>query len=263
MTFIWGSTFSVTKFAVGDIPPLLLQGMRFALAAAVVGIYTRRDIRATTRSSVRAGIVLGFLLGGGFALQTVGIAYTTASNAGFLTGTLVVFTPLLQTIIERKAPGWANLAGVALVAAGLAVFTSPSGAAFGVGDLLVLACAVLFALHVVYLDVFTKERFDREIVFYQFLVTSLLGFLLFPFIPSSPPAWTLSALVAVVYLALFASAFALFILSKCQRETTPTRAALIYTMEPVIAAVIASLALGERMSGTAVAGAALMTAGLM
>ncbi|MBI5646070.1 MAG: DMT family transporter [Ignavibacteriae bacterium] len=263
VTLIWGSTFSVTKVALDDIAPLMLQGLRFALAACIVGIYTWRDIRASTRESLRAGLMLGVMLGGGFALQTVGLVETTASKAGFLTGTLVVFTPLLQMAVERRMPTWGNLAGVVIVAVGLYIFTSPDGATFNTGDALILGCAVVFAFHVVYLDVFTSAGFRREIVFYQFAVTSVIGFVAYPFVSQRATVFTGPVVLSIVYLAVFASAIAIFVLSKYQRETTPTRAALIYTMEPVMAAAIAALFIGERLEGETALGGAIMLAGLL
>jgi drug/metabolite transporter (DMT)-like permease len=263
ITIIWGSTFSVTKNALQDIAPLLLQGTRFALAAFIVGIYTRKDIRATTARTLKHGVILGAYLGVGFALQTIGLGLTTASKSGFLTGTLVVFTPLLHLAVERRLPSWAHAVGVVIVGAGLYVFTSPAGSTFNLGDTLVLICAVVFAFHVVYLDVYTKERFHREIVFWQFVTTSAIGFVFYPFVPSAPSHATLNVLLSVLYLAVFASAFAIFLLTKYQRETSPTHAAIIYTMEPVMAALIAWLALGEILSGTALVGAGIMLTGLL
>jgi drug/metabolite transporter (DMT)-like permease len=263
ITIIWGSTFSVTKNALHDIAPLLLQGTRFALAALIVGIYTWKDIRATSRRTLLHGVILGAYLGVGFALQTIGLGLTSASKSGFLTGTLVVFTPLLHLAVERRLPKWTHAAGVLIVGGGLYVFTSPSGSTFNSGDLLVLLCAVVFAFHVVYLDVYTKDRFRREIVFWQFVTTSAIGFVLYPVVPSTPSHLTLNVLLSVLYLAIFASAFAIFLLTKYQRETSPTHAAIIYTMEPVMAALIAWLALGEILSGTALIGAGIMLAGLL
>ena len=263
ITIIWGSTFSVTKNALHDIAPLLLQGTRFALAALIVGIYTWKDIRTSSRRTLRHGIILGSYLGVGFALQTIGLGMTSASKSGFLTGTLVVFTPLLHLAVERCLPSWAHAAGVVIVGVGLYVFTSPSGSTFNLGDILVLLCAVVFAFHVVYLDVYTKDRFRREIVFWQFVTTSAIGFALFPLVPSAPSRATPTAVLSVLYLAVFASAFAIFLLTKYQRETSPTHAAIIYTMEPVMAAFIAWLALGEILSGMALLGAGIMLAGLL
>jgi drug/metabolite transporter (DMT)-like permease len=242
---------------------MVLQGARFALAALMVGIYTFRDIRTTTRASLKAGLILGVLLGGGFALQTIGLVQTTASKAGFLTGTMVVFTPLLQLAIERRMPSWSNIIGVIIVAAGLYLFTNPTESTFNQGDLLVLLCAVVFAFYIVYLDVFTKDGFDREIVFYQFVVTAAIGFVLAPFFGGGPAVFSGGAIAAVLYLAFFASTIAIFVQSKYQRETTPTKAAIIFSLEPVFAAIMAYFALGETMSGIEVVGASLMFAGLL
>jgi drug/metabolite transporter (DMT)-like permease len=263
ITLIWGSTFTVTKFVLTDIPPLMLQGTRFLAAAVMVGIYTRRDIKATSARSLRAGLILGMLLGIGFALQTIGLEATSASKAGFLTGTMVVFTPLLQLAIERRPPSLGNAISVIIVGIGLYLFTSPAGGRFNTGDLLVLLCAVVFAFYIVYLDVFTKERFDREIVFYQFIATAVIGFAASPFLDGRQAVFTGSAIAFVLYLSFFASTVAIFVQSKYQRETTPTKAAIIFTMEPVIAAVIAYFALHESMSGIEALGAAIMFAGLL
>lgn len=242
---------------------MILQGTRFFAAALMVGIYTWRDIKATTWKSLRAGVILGLLLGVGFALQTIGLVETTASKAGFLTGTMVVFTPILQLLIERRWPTIGNAIAVAIVGTGLYVFTSPAGGNFNSGDLLVLFCAVVFAFYIVYLDVFTKERFDREIVFYQFVVTAIIGFTAAPFFDGPEAIFSLSAIGAVLYLSFFASTIAIFIQSKYQRETTPTKAAIIFTMEPVYAAIIAYLILSESMSSIEVLGAVIMFAGLL
>ncbi|MBE0645221.1 MAG: EamA family transporter [Bacteroidetes bacterium] len=263
ITLIWGSTFTVTKFALVDLSPLMLQGTRFFAAALMVGIYTWRDIKATTLASLKAGIVLGVLLGAGFALQTIGLVETTASKAGFLTGTMVVFTPLVQLAIERRRPSLGNAISVGIVGTGLYIFTSPAGGTFNSGDFLILLCAVVFAFYIVYLDVFTRERFNREIVFYQFVTTAFIGFAVAPLLGAQKVVFSSTAIGAVLYLSFFASTIAIFIQSKYQRETTPTKAAIIFTMEPVFAALIAYLLLSESMSGVEALGAGIMFAGLL
>lgn len=245
------------------MPPLLLQGIRFALAAAVVGIYTRRNVAASSARSLRAGVVLGLLLGAGFALQTVGQVYTTASKAAFLTGTMVIFTPLLQVAVERRLPTKGNVAGLLLVAIGMYLLAEPAGGGVNIGDLLVVGCAAVYAFYIVSLDVFTRERFDREIVFWQFVVTALVGFAGIPFLPMGAIRFTVPVIAGILYLGLFASVIASFVHSKYQRETTPTKAAIIFTMEPVVAAGVAAVMLGERMSASGLLGAALMVAGLL
>jgi len=100
-------------------------------------------------------------------------------------------------------------------------------------------------------------------VFYQFIVTAAIAFIVGPFLEYGAPEFTVGAMGAVLYLAFFASTVAIFVQSKYQRETTPTRAAIIFTMEPVFAALIAFLALRETMGTIEAAGAAVMVAGLL
>ncbi len=262
ITLIWGSTFAVSKIVLASVSPYALQTMRFTLAAALVGIYTWRDIRATTRATLWSGLVLGMLLGLGFLLQTVGLTMTTASRTGFITGTMVVFTPLLQLVLERRAPTVGNIVGVALVLAGLAMLSSPGAGSFGLGDLLVLGCAIVFAVYIVCIDIFTREAFHREIVFYQFIATALVALVAMPLAGDSG-SWTTQAFGGTVYLAVFASAIAIFVQSKYQRESTPTRAAIIYSIEPVLAAAIAWMLIGERLEGWGLAGAAVIFVGFL
>jgi drug/metabolite transporter (DMT)-like permease len=262
ITVVWGSTFSVTKSVLTSFSPFLLQGCRFFLAAIIVGIYTRRHIRTTTRTSFFHGIILGIFLGVGFALQTVGLATTTASKAGFLTGTMVVFTPILQMIIEKKAPSLHHFLSVGIVTIGLLVFTLPKEATFNSGDMLILFCAVIFSFQIVFLDMFTRDKFNPEIVFFQFVPAAIIGFLC-SFFSSYHSEFSAQAVLSISYLVIFATVVALSVQAKYQRETTPTKAAIIYTMEPVFSAVFAYFFLREHLSALSVVGAAIMFTGLV
>jgi drug/metabolite transporter (DMT)-like permease len=262
ITVIWGSTFTVTKNILTSCSPFFLQGVRFGLAALIIGIYTRRDIRATTRISFFHGIILGVFLGVGFALQTVGLLTTSASKAGFLTGTMVVFTPILQMIIEKRAPSAHHFVSVGIVTAGLLIFTLPKDISFNSGDALVLVCAFIFAFQIVLLDYFTKESFHAEIIFYQFVPAAVIGFLCMPF-SSYHTEFSSDLAISILYLTVFATVVALSVQAKYQRETTPTKAAIIFTMEPVFSAIFAFFFLREHLSALSITGAAIMFAGLM
>lgn len=241
----------------------MFQGLRYAIASIIVGVYTYKDIKKTTWQSFKQGSILGLFLGLGFAFQTVGLKITTASKSGFITGLIVVFTPIFQLIIEKRKPTKGNLIGVVLVAIGLYFLTSPQGSAMNIGDILTLGCAIVFAMYMIYLDIFTKKNFYREIVFYQMLVTSLFGFLAAPLVESSYLNFNQVIVFAILYTAVFASAIASFLQSKYQRQTTPTRAAVIMSMEPVFAVVLAVLILHEVLAPFAVLGGGLIIAGLL
>ncbi|GJQ22040.1 MAG: membrane protein [Bacteroidia bacterium] len=262
-TLIWGGTFAVTKSGLEEISPLLLITLRFAIAALLFLPFAKLGSVPMTAVTMKGGVIIGILLFIGFVTQTIGLEYTTASKSGFITGLLVVFTPLFQILIERKPPRAGNIAGVVLVTTGLYLLTSPGGSEFNVGDALTLICAAAFGLYIVYLDLYTKEGNVRQIAFLQFAITgfgSLVGALLFEDV-SLTVGW--NTIGTVAYLALLATLYTLTVQTRYQKETTPTRAAIIFSVEPVFAAFIAYLALGERIGAVGVAGGGLIVAGLL
>ncbi|HJT38558.1 MAG TPA: DMT family transporter, partial [Actinomycetota bacterium] len=122
---IWGATFTVVKDAVARMPPFLFIGIRFALAAGVLAIVGA--FNGLTKREARLGAITGFALFAGYAFQTVGLQYTTASNAGFITGMFVVFTPVIGAIVFRRLPSTAASLGVILATGGLVLLAMPSG----------------------------------------------------------------------------------------------------------------------------------------
>jgi len=262
-TFVWGSTFVAVKVAMMEVAPLLLTSVRFALACAIAAPIWHKEIRAINFSVFKKGLVLGLLLSVGFILQTLGLQMTTASKTGFITGMMVVFTPIAQVIIERRAPKLGNILGILFVMAGLWLLTSPDGSAFNLGDGLTLIASVLFGIYIVYVDVFSKQHDVAQLFFLQLFVTLLVAFggsLAFEELSFHP---SMSVLALIIYLAIFATVISTFIQTKYQRETTPTRAALIFALEPVIAATLAYLILDERIGTLGVLGGGLIVGGVL
>jgi drug/metabolite transporter (DMT)-like permease len=251
ITFVWGSTFVVTKFVLRDAGPFLYTAIRFFLASALFGAVFFSRLRSMSKNSILKGGVLGFLLFLGFATQTVGLLYTTASKSAFITGMMVAFTPLCQLVIERKPPKLGNVLGVMLVMAGLYFLTSPTGSRFNVGDSLTLLCAVSFAFYIVLLDMFSQECEPVHLTFVHFFFED--------YHLSLTPEFTLG----VLYLAVFATVIALFVQVKFQKDTTPTRSAVVFSVEPVVAAIVAYIVLGEHLGNFGVLGAALISSGVL
>jgi drug/metabolite transporter (DMT)-like permease len=241
---------------------MMLIALRFAIAGVLFTALTARSLRGMSPATVLRGVILGVLLFAGFATQTIGLQYTTASKSGFITGFLVVFTPMFQFLIERRPPRIGNVIGIVLVMIGLYLLTAPEGAEFNLGDGLTLVCAIMFALYIVYLDMFTQSHDVVQLTFLQFLTTALLAAvgagLEFPHLQ-----WTVNLAFALGYLAILATLYTLFIQTKYQKDTTPTRAAIIFSIEPVFAAVFAYLILGEIIGAVGVLGGGLIVAGLL
>jgi drug/metabolite transporter (DMT)-like permease len=156
-TIFWGSTFVVVKWGLADFPPLTLLALRFSLAAVLFLILFPKTWLHTDWSAIWAGGFLGLFLFLGFALQTVGLVYTTASKSAFITGLLVIFTPFVQVILERRSPTRGNLIGVGIVSLGLWFLTAPEGGSWNRGDSLTLLCAIVFSIYIVYLDIMSKK----------------------------------------------------------------------------------------------------------
>jgi len=262
-TFIWGGTFVVVKQGLDNASPFVFIAVRFGIATLLFAPFAIRHLKGITAKSLLHGSILGILLWIGFATQTVGLEYTTASKSGFITGLLVIFTPLFQIIIEKRPPKTGNMIGVVLVVVGLYFLTSPTGSSFNIGDGLTLICAAVFGLYIVYLDVFSKESSFWHLVFMQFVLTALLSAIASPFleIPRFVPTGNL--LLGLAYLSLLATVLTLTLQTRYQKDTTPTRAAVIFSLEPVVAAATAYLALGETIGNIGILGGFLVVTGLL
>jgi drug/metabolite transporter (DMT)-like permease len=263
LTMIWGSTFAAGKIILREMSPLQVTALRFALASVIIAILYRRSIFSLRLNQIVKGVVLGFFLFFGFILQTIGLTLTTASKSAFITSLMVVVVPFLQVIIERRLPRLGNVLGVLIVSVGLWFLTAPSGSTFNVGDALTLACAVLFGIYIVYLDSISHEMTTPQLTFIQVATNAVLasaGIALFDKIPAraSTQVW-----IALAYLTVFATVLTTLGQTRFQKDTTPTRAVVIFTIEPVFAAVFASLLLGEEIGLLGATGGALILLGVL
>ncbi len=277
-TLIWGGTFALIKNAFTDISPLLFLALRFTIAALIFLPFVYSSLKKTNTQTLIAGSVLGLFYFAGFTAQSLGLNLTTATKSGFITGMFVVFIPILQLIIEKRKPKWFNLLSVFLVLIGLIMLSSKGenvidfihqlGSDFNLGDLLTLICALLFAFQVVYVDVFTKKYDYLPMVFVQLLITGLGGFILayiFSFTSLEAVRFTINFNVvsAILYTSIFASIIATVIQLKYQKTVSPTKAGIIFSIEPIFAAVFAYFLLSEKISNFGLAGCVLIFSGLI
>jgi drug/metabolite transporter (DMT)-like permease len=265
VTAVWGVTFPLVKSAVERVPPYAFNGVRFLLAAAVLGAVSVPSVRRLGRTAWRHGALLGIALFAGYAFQTVGLQYTNASNAGFVTGMFVVFTPLLSAGLLRKAPEAAAVVGVVLAAVGLALLSLGPSFRPNPGDVLILGCAVAFAAHIVGLGAWSSRHDAIGLTVVQLLVAGVLHSLcaLAFEVGRLPASWDGSVIVALLVTAVLASAAAFWIQTAAQRVIPPTRTAVILTMEPVFAGVFGFLLLDERLTQRGWIGCALILAGML
>ena len=201
----------------------------------------------------------------GYILQTVGLKYTTAGNSGFLTGLYIVLVPLIGAALLRKRPTACEILGVLIATSGMVVMTLPALLAhFSInrGDLLTLACAVAFAFHLVTVGHYSRRRKTEALALGQIACAAILSGCSLWLEPRHI-VWSRTVIVAIVLTAIFATAVAFALQTWGQRYTTPTRTALIFALEPVVALATAALIGGESVTLYAIAGGALILSGIL
>lgn len=278
ITVIWGGTFAVVKNALIDISPSVFLAVRFALASILLFPFVFSQLKKIDVEILKAGIILSFFFFLGFQFQTIGLNYTTATKSGFITGTFVVIIPILQILIEKRKPKIHNIIGIILVFLGLLFLSSRGenifhflkhlGSDFNIGDLLTLICAILFAFQIVYVDIFTKKHPFMPLVFIQLFISALGGIiasLILPTLELEQTKFHLNSNVifAIIYTSVFASLLAISLQLKFQKVVSPTKAGIIYSFEPIMAAIIAYIILDEIISNFGLIGGAFIFAGLI
>jgi len=268
-SFLWGVTFVVVKDALADISVFGYLSARFVLGALpMIWIY-REDLRKLTREEAWAGIHVGIFMAGGYAFQTAGIARTTPSKAAFITGVSVVLVPVFLAAFWRKRIGAWAWGGAAASFAGLYFLTVPREgiADLNRGDLLVMVCAVLYALQIIFIARYTGKYSLGALSCLQVILAGVLSTIAVPIFNAT--GWepffvrfTFQMEFGVIVTAIFTTALAYPLLVWAQRHTTATNTALILTAEPVFAAMTSFVVVHERLGGRVLAGAVLILAGI-
>ncbi len=277
-TLIWGGTFAIIKQALHSISPMMFLTLRFSTAAILLLPFVYKKLRKMDSYAVKGGLILGFLYFAGFAAQTVGLNYTTATKSGFITGTFIIFTPFFQIIMEKKMPGKGNIIGIALVILGLLFLSSKGvhffdmfqelGSNFNVGDVLTLICAFFYALYIVYMDIISKKVDYMPLVFMQIAFTAvgaILFGLVFQFTGVDQTNFIINkdVIFAVLYTSLLATIITTTLQTKYQKYTTPSKAGIIFSLEPIFAAIVAYFILSEKISNFGYIGCIFIFCGLL
>jgi drug/metabolite transporter (DMT)-like permease len=271
---IWGSSFFSMDLALDGLEtevgktaaPLAFLLVRFAIATALLPLMFPRSVRELTRASVFSGTILAVPFVIGFMLQVAGLGYTTPTISAFITSLAVLFTPVLGRMFFGETLSFSNLAGAAIAFAGIAVMTNPTGGGFGTGELLTLGAVIAFTFQIQMTNVVTSRHSPEAVTLVMFvvgLVASAAG-VLYLGVPLRSLARGLAAphvAWSAVYNAVLCSVVANVLMNRHQKDLTPTRAAVIYTLEPALAAGFSAVFIGEPMTARKILGGAIVVAG--
>ncbi len=278
ITIIWGATFVIIKGALTDISPMLFIAVRFSISGLLLLPFFLPSVLHSSKETIKDGLILGVIYFLGFASQTIGLQYTTATKSAFITGTFVLFTPIFQLLFEKKIPAKSNLIGIFFVVIGLIFLSSKGnnalevfseiGKGFNIGDLFTLVCAIFFAMYLVYLDIVSKKHDYKPLVLIQISLTGILGifsslFVLAAGFQTVKLSVNSTLIFAIFYTAIFATIFASSVQTKYQKIVSPTKAGIILSFEPIFSSIFAFFILNEKISNLVALGGALIFTGLL
>lgn len=249
-TVLWGGSFVFNKLGFRELNPLWFLALRFLLAALIMGVISLPRLSRLDRTIVRNGALVGLALFAANLTFVIGVSGTTVSRAGFLNNLFVLIIPIVCRILWGSPIDRRTAVGVLLALVGLAAFAGGGNEGFNRGDFFSTLCAFFISFHIIVVSRVLKNEDVFLVSLVQFTVTALLGLatalLLAPLPPSLPG---MQGIGALVYCALFPTVICFTLQNTWQRHTTPSRAGLIYTLDPVWSLLGGMLILGERLSG--------------
>lgn len=258
ITICWGSSYLFMKMGLDSLGEFNLIALRFGLAFILAGVIFLPRLRQVNVKTIRYAMLLGFILFIMFTALTFGLKTTTTSNAGFLVSLTVVFVPLLHTFLFKKKIENKVVVSILLALTGIALLTIQLPFTFNFGDLFCIAAALCYALHINMVSTAAQKVDTLSLGILQLGFTGLYAFissLLFeaPVWPSTTNSW-----MAVLVLSVVCTAVGFIFQTIAQQYTTATRTGLVFSLEPVFAALVGFWFAHEILNSNQYLGAALV-----
>ncbi|MEO8955008.1 MAG: DMT family transporter [Ktedonobacteraceae bacterium] len=264
VTMIWGSTFLIVQQTIKLTGPFTFLAMRFSIGTLVLAVIFHKRLARITHAELFTGSLIGVFLFSTYALQTTGLQYITSSKAGFITGMYVPLVPILAVPLLRQKPTLSSIVGVIFSVAGVTLISVNRSFqfTFGLGELLVMGCALTSALHVIFISKFAPRVDAINLAIVQITFTAVLSLIAMPiarepFVLPPLPVWG-----SALFMGVAATAFALAVMNKVQQFVSSTHATLIYALELVWVAML-GYAAGEQLSLFAWIGCASIFLGII
>lgn len=268
VTLCWGVSYLLVDISLEDMGSFTLNANRFLIAFAVAYSLSYRKIRNVSKETLKYSVILGVLLVFVYIGATFGIQYTTLSNTGFLCGLSVVFTPVLSSVIYRKAPEKKLVLVIIMSVTGIALLTLKDNFSINydnlLGDLLSIMCAFVYAIDLLVTEraVQKEEVNPFQLGVFQLGVTGILNlFLAFifekPHFPTTPNIWA-----SVLFLSIICTGAAFIVQTIAQQYTSASHVGVIFSLETVFAGIVAYIFAHEVLTLKSYIGACLMIVSL-
>jgi drug/metabolite transporter (DMT)-like permease len=245
VAIVWGSGFVVTKNSLESMTPLYMNAGRFTISTILMMVVFWKRLKSMSKQNLKAGLIIGLFLYLGFAAQTIGLQFTTASSQAFLTGTNVIMVPFIYWFIKNRKPDNFEMTAAFLTLIGIGMITLNQGLKINSGDMLTLLCALLFAGHIVSVGCFTEDNDPIILTVLQLGVAAVLSIISAIIFEPTPQVISSGAALGVLYLGVFSTLIAFLLQNLAQKYTSPTHAAIIMSLESVFGTLLAVILLGE------------------
>lgn len=263
VTVIWGGGFVASDIALETLTPFQIMAVRFLIAAVIMTVLGSKQIRTISRAELGCGIKLGAALFGGFALQIVGLQYTTPSKNAFLTATNVVIVPFIALVIYRKKIAARSLVGAAMAIAGAGVLSLQSNFSVGIGDGLTLLGAVCFALQIFLTGEYVGKIRPTVLNFLQMTTACVLSVAGLIFTGGFAFHASLRSILAVLYLGVVSTTITYLLQTVSQKYVDETKSAIILSMEAVFGTIFSVILLHEKVTERMLIGSVLILAAVL
>lgn len=270
--FIWGSAFVAQSAGADLVGPLTFNAARYGISfvflvivIAVLGMKNKDSVQKSAeelafekKNLIRGGIACGIILCIASGLQQLGIAFTTAGKAGFITSLYVVLVPILGIFLGKKVRKLVWFC-VVMAAVGLYFLSIPAGEfSIGKGDAIILICAICFSVHILVIDYFSPKTDGVKMSCLQFLVAALLSGIFAVFTETIVIADIMKAIVPLLYAGVLSGGVGYTLQIVAQKDTDPTIASLLLSLESVFAVICGVILLNESLGMREFAGCTIM-----
>lgn len=255
---IWGSGFVASAIALDHFTPYQILAIRFLIGAIILSVIFHKRLKSINKATIIQGGIIGVFLYLAFALQTVGLQYTTPSKNAFLTAVNVVIVPFIAFVMYKRKIDMYELTGAVLAMIGVGILSLKLSAEVNIGDLLTLGCAFGFAFHIFYTAKYVKNSDPVLLTLIQMMTAAVIGIIVVLFKGETSFAFQKEGVFSILYLGVFSTTIAYLLQTVAQKMITETKAAIILSTESFWGMVFSVAILDEAMTIKMVLGAILI-----
>ncbi|MCK5542040.1 MAG: DMT family transporter [Desulfobacterales bacterium] len=274
VALIWGVAFVAQRTGMEHVGPFTFNGLRFFLASVALFpflIFSKKDLKKITAQTknknrtqlIKFGVISSFFLFAGISFQQVGLVYTTAGKAGFITGLYVVIVPIFGFILKLHKTGINTWLGAILATIGMYFLSVTNQFTINFGDFLILVCSFCFAGHVLAIANFAKKHKAIQLSFIQSIICSVISMIIAFAVEDVNMEGIINAAVPIFYGGVFSSAIAYSLQIYGQKKSHPAHASIIMSFESVFAALAGWIILNEVLTGRGLFGCILILIGML